>query len=87
MELENIIQLTTKGLLLCLYLSLPVIIVSAGVGLMVSFIQAITSLQDPSISHGIKLVSVIIALIISAPWAASAILRFANDSLAIAFAP
>ncbi len=87
MELENIIEITTQGLLLCLYLSLPTIVVSAGVGLLVSFVQAVTSLQDQSISHGVKLVAVIITLIITAPWAASAMLEFANTTMALSFSP
>ena len=87
MELENIIEVTTQGLLLCLYLSLPTIVVSAVVGLLVSFIQAVTSLQDQSISHAVKLVAVIVTLIITAPWSASAMLRFANATMAIAFTP
>ncbi len=86
MELDNIIQLTAQGILLCLYLSLPVIVVSASVGLLVSFVQAVTSLQDASISYGIKLFSVIVTLILVAPWASSQLLRFANDAMDMAFA-
>ncbi len=85
MELDNIIQITMQGILLCLYLSLPVIVVSAGVGLLVSFIQAVTSLQDASISYGIKLFAVVITLILVAPWASSQLLRFANDAMDMAF--
>ncbi len=87
MELDNIIQITAQAILLCLYLSLPFIIVSAGVGLMVSFIQAVTSLQDASIAYGIKLFAVIVTLILLAPWEASQLLRFANDTMGIAFTP
>ncbi len=86
MELDNIIQLTAQGILLCLYLSLPVIVVSASVGLLVSFVQAVTSLQDASISYGIKLFAVILTLILVAPWASSQLLRFANDAMDMAFA-
>lgn len=84
MDLEDIIRIATQGMMLCLYLSLPVIVVSTGIGLLVSFIQAVTSLQDQSLSYGIKLIVTILVLIISSPWCAAALLRFANEALTIA---
>jgi type III secretion protein S len=78
MQYEMIIRLTSEAMLMCLMISLPVVVVAASVGLMVSFVQAITSLQDQSISQGAKLIAVIITLIIAAPWGASAVLRFAE---------
>ena len=62
MDYDNIIRLTSEAMLLCLMVSLPVVAVSAVVGLLVSFVQAITSLQDQSISQGTKLIAVVI------PW-------------------
>ncbi len=79
MNYDNIIGLTSQGLLLCLLVSLPVVLVSAVVGLLVSFVQAITSLQDASISQGVKLVAVTLTIVIAAPWGASTLLRFAES--------
>jgi type III secretion protein S len=79
MNYDNIIGLTSQGLLLCLLVSLPVVMVSAVVGLLVSFVQAITSLQDASISQGVKLVAVTLTIVIAAPWGASTLLRFAES--------
>ena len=81
MTLDTLVGLATQGLLLCLYVSLPVVVVAAGVGLLVSFLQAITSLQDQTLSFGIKLIAVVVALVVVAPLGASAILRFANRLL------
>ncbi|MCA8002732.1 type III secretion system export apparatus subunit SctS [Burkholderia metallica] len=87
MNIDALLGLTTQGLLLCLYVSLPVVIVAAVVGLIVSFLQAITSLQDQTLSFGIKLIAVVITLVIAAPLAASAILRFSNQLLMTAVQP
>ena len=84
MNIDTLVGLATQGLLLCLYVSLPIVVVASGVGLLVSFLQAITSLQDQTLSFGIKLVAVVIALIVAAPLGASAILRFANQLLTTA---
>jgi type III secretion protein S len=79
MGYDNIIRLSSEAMLLCLLVSLPVVAVSAIVGLLVSFVQAITSLQDQSISQGAKLIAVIVTLLVAAPWGASVVLRFAES--------
>jgi type III secretion protein S len=79
MDYDNIIRLTSEAMLLCLMVSLPVVAVSAIVGLLVSFVQAITSLQDQSISQGAKLIAVVITLVIAAPWGGAVVLRFAQS--------
>jgi type III secretion protein S len=84
MNTDDLIGLTTQGMLLCLYVSLPVIIVSALSGLMISFLQAITSLQDQTISHSVKLIAVTATIALSGAWAGSAILRFATRLLTLA---
>lgn len=54
MDYDNITRLTSTALLLCLLVSLPAVGVAAIAGLLISFLQAITSLQDSSISHGLE---------------------------------
>ena len=81
MTIDALIGLATQGLLLCLYVSLPIVVIAAGVGLVVSFLQAVTSLQDQTLSFGVKLVAVVVALVVAAPISAAAVLRFANQVL------
>lgn len=79
MDIDTLVRFTTQGMLLCMYISLPVVIVAALVGLGVSFLQAITSMQDQTLSHGVKLIAVTIAIVIAAPFSAAALLHFANE--------
>jgi type III secretion protein S len=81
---DTLIGLTMRAMLLCLYVTLPVTAVAAGAGLLVSFVQAITSLQDQSIAHGVKQVAVIATLALTGAWAASQILRFATQIFTLA---
>ena len=81
MDLDNLVQLTSRAMLLCLTVSLPVVIVAGLVGLGVSFLQAITSMQDQSISHAIKLIAVTITIVIVAPLSCAAVLHFANEMM------
>jgi len=85
MGYDNVIELTSQALMMCLMLSLPAVVVSALVGLLVSFVQAITSLQDQSISQGMKLLAVTVVVFVAAPWAGATILRFADAILSSLF--
>ncbi|MGV2292955.1 type III secretion system export apparatus subunit SctS [Trinickia sp. YCB016] len=79
MDVDTLVRFTTQGMLLCLTVSLPIVIVAAVVGLGVSFLQAITSMQDQTLSHAVKLIAVTVALVIAAPFSCAAILHFANE--------
>ena len=59
----------------------PAVAVSAIAGLLISFVQAVTSLQDSSISHGLKLIIVSVVIVVAAPWGAASILQFGNTIL------
>lgn len=84
MDFDNIIRLSSQAMLICLLVSLPAVVVSATVGLLISFVQAITSLQDQAISQGAKLVAVVVTLTIAAPWGSSIILSFARQLVQVA---
>ena len=85
MDYETIIQLTTSALKVCLIVSLPAVATAALSGLVVSFLQAITSLQDSSISQLAKLIVVTIVVLITAPWGASLIAAFAQSVTQVVF--
>ncbi|WP_116137932.1 type III secretion system export apparatus subunit SctS [Trinickia diaoshuihuensis] len=84
METDTLVRLTSQGLLLCLSVSIPVVVVAALSGLAISFVQAITSMQDQSISYAVKLVAVVATVLVMGSWGASAILRFANQIVTLA---
>ncbi|WP_347556978.1 type III secretion system export apparatus subunit SctS [Robbsia sp. KACC 23696] len=85
MDYENIVRLTTSALTVCLLVSLPAVATAALSGLVISFLQAITSLQDSSISQVAKLIIVTVVILIAAPWGASAVLEFARSVMTVIF--
>lgn len=85
MDSDAITHLTTSALTLCLLVSLPAVAVAAAAGLLISFVQAVTSLQDTSISHGIKFLIVTVVIIVAAPWGASAVMQFAQSVMRTVF--
>jgi len=57
-----------EGLLLTLLLSLPAIAVASVVGVVVSLFQALTQIQEQTLSFAIKLVAVSLTLVLCARW-------------------
>ncbi len=80
MDQDQVISLASAALLICLQVSLPAVVVAALVGLIVSFLGAITSLQDAAIAQGAKFVAVVAALAVTATWGSSVVLRFAETA-------
>ena len=76
MDQSNIIQLTSEVLLLVLVLSLPPIIVATVTGLAVSLLQALTQIQEQTLSFAIKLIAVIITILVSASWLGGELFAF-----------
>jgi type III secretion protein S len=77
---DLVTSLASTALLVCLQVSLPSVVVAALIGLIVSFIGAITSLQDAAIAQGAKFVAVVATLAVTATWGASVVLRFAETA-------
>jgi type III secretion protein S len=59
MELATLVTYVKQALILVLWLSLPAVLTASIVGLAIAFLQAVTQVQDQTISFGVKLVAVI----------------------------
>ena len=68
-----------KSLYLVLMLSMPPIIVASVVGILLSLVQAITQLQEQTLTFGVKLIAVVLTLFLMGGWLSGEILRYAND--------
>lgn len=73
----EIIEHLSEALVLVLYLSLPPILVAALFGVLIGFIQALTQIQEQTLSFGIKLVAVTVTLFMIAPWIGAELESFA----------
>ena len=73
------IDYAIKSLYLVLMLSMPPIIVASVVGILLSLVQAITQLQEQTLTFGVKLIAVVLTLVLMGGWLSGEILRYAND--------
>ena len=79
MHTTTIVEYTIQALVLVLILSLPPIIVAALVGILVSLFQAVTQIQEQTLSFAIKLVAVIITMLVTASWIGGELFNFTED--------
>jgi type III secretion protein S len=68
MEVADITSNVIKAMLLVLWLSLPPIVVASLVGILFSLVQALTQIQEQTLSFGVKLVAVGLTLYLTSRW-------------------
>lgn len=68
MDAGTVIQLGREMLLLTLYLSVPVMAVGMIIGLVVSIFQAMTQIQEQTLTFVPKIIGILVAILILLPW-------------------
>ncbi len=68
MSSAELVGYLTKAMYLTLWLSLPPIIVASVVGTLFSLFQALTQIQEQTLSFAIKLIAVMVTLALTARW-------------------
>ena len=68
-----------QALYLVMMLSMPPIVVASIVGVVLSLIQAITQLQEQTLTFGVKLIAVVVTLFVMGSWFGAELLRYANE--------
>ena len=79
MEAQQVLTAGQTGLQLLLMITAPIVLVVLVVGLVVSIFQAVTQINEATLSFIPKLVAAIIALTLAGPWILSTLV----DSLRV----
>ena len=80
---ELVVQLARRSFEATLLLSAPLLLFSLVVGLIVSVFQAVTSINEATLSFAPKIVAVMIAIIIFFPWMMSYMSDFTREVYAL----
>ena len=67
-DVESIIDVAKQMLWTCLVLSLPTLLTALVVGVVVSLMQTVTSIQEMTLTFVPKLMAVIVVLTMAMPW-------------------
>lgn len=65
---EMVLQIGTNAMQTIVYLAGPVLIAAMAVGIVVSILQAITQINEATLTFIPKMIAVIVTLMVLAPW-------------------
>ena len=76
---DVVLQLCTQALELALRVGLPLLVVGLVVGLAVSVFQAVTQIQEQTLSFIPKIVALVVVIAIAGPWMLSSVVDWTHD--------
>jgi flagellar biosynthetic protein FliQ len=79
MDQDVVISLATQAMSLALKISLPLLGVGLIVGVLISIIQAVTSIQEQTLAFIPKVVAMAVVLVIGGPWMLNQLLSYTSE--------
>ena len=76
---DVVLQVGEDALLLIVYLAAPLLLSALGVGLLVGVLQAVTQIQEQTLSFIPKLMALVVALVLMGPWLLQLWVSFTQD--------
>ena len=83
--MEVLIEYLAKGFLIMLAISMPCVLVAAGIGLVVGILQAVTQVQEQTIAAAPKILGVFLVIVIGGIGFINMLKGFMVDGMAMAF--
>ena len=83
--MEVLVEYLAKGFLLMLTISMPCVLVAAGIGLVVGILPAVTQVQEQTIAAAPKILGVFLVIVIGGIGFINLLKGFVTDGMAIAF--
>lgn len=79
MTVDVVMDIAREALLLILQVSLPVLLVSMIIGLVVSIFQTVTSIQEQTLTFVPKVVGIFLTLMLLGDWMVNSMANFAVE--------
>lgn len=76
MEIGEAIYIVRSGVLQILLMAAPMLIIGLGVGLIISILQATTSIQEQTLTFIPKIAAILGSIIIFGPWILNSMTQF-----------
>lgn len=78
MELDQATELIRHTLLLALIVSAPMLLIGLAVGVIVSLLQAVTQIQEQTLTFVPKIAAMVVAAILLMPWIGARLLEYSR---------
>ena len=79
MSSELVLTLAEQGVVTILLITVPLLLLALGVGLLVSIFQATTQIQEQTLAFVPKIVAVLVGIVFFGPWMIGTVMTFAED--------
>ena len=79
MDTDVVISLATQAMSLALKISIPLLGVGLIVGVLISIIQAVTSIQEQTLSFIPKVLAMAVVLVVGGPWMLNQLLAYTTE--------
>lgn len=79
MSSELVLTLAERGIYTILSITIPILLLALGVGLLVSIFQATTQIQEQTLAFIPKILAVLIGLVFFGPWMLTTIVEFTSN--------
>ena len=76
MDLDHATELIRQTLVLALLVSAPMLLIGLAVGVVVSLVQAVTQIQEQTLSFVPKIAAMVVAAILLMPWIGNRLLEY-----------
>ena len=76
MSIETVSDIASEALFLIIRVSMPVLLVSLCIGLVISIFQTVTSIQEQTLTFVPKIVCVFLALVLFGNWMMNSMVEF-----------
>ncbi len=76
MTIDAVIEIASKALYVIIEVSLPVLLVSMIIGLVISIFQTVTSIQEQTLTFVPKIICVFVALMFLGSWMMTTLVEF-----------
>ncbi len=76
---EMVINLGAEAIKLMIYIAGPMLLASMAIGILVSVIQAITQINEATLTFIPKMIAIVIVLLVMAPWMMELMKSYTTD--------
>ncbi len=76
---EFVVEFAKKAIILTIYLSMPLLGLGLVAGLVISVFQAVTQIQEMTLSFVPKILAVFLGLLFAAPWMLEELIAFTTN--------
>ena len=83
--MEMLMEYMARGFVVMLSISMPCVLVAAGIGLVVGILQAVTQVQEQTIAAAPKILAVFLVIVIGGVGFVRILSNLLTDGMALAF--